>query len=178
MTTEQFILIAAGFVYLGLLVAAVYFTRATVRRVAGALMGGVAVGVVGVVIEMLAHTLGWWRYPFVETTYGPPLMYPVLIFLFAAFALVGWRLTRRFGWRGQAAFLVAFAILGTVRDYRVAAWLPQFIVFGPGIGPVIVDIACWGGLLAFAQGVMRLVAGSPKRDLLARQPAPPAKTVA
>ncbi|PYI87794.1 MAG: hypothetical protein DME26_05000, partial [Verrucomicrobia bacterium] len=61
MTTQQNILIAAAGVYSVVLVATVYFTRATPRRVAGAMLGGVAVGVLGVVIETLAHTLGWWR---------------------------------------------------------------------------------------------------------------------
>src|SRR5437773_1749100 len=117
-------------------------TRATRRRVIGALIGGVAVGIVGVGIECVAHAMGWWRYPFVETAYGPPLIYPVVVFLFAALALIGWRVTRRFGWRGQAAFLSAVTIVGTLRDYRIAAWLPQFIVFAPGIGTVLVDAAC------------------------------------
>jgi hypothetical protein len=98
MTTQRLILIGASCVYAGLLVATAYFTRATVRRVAGALSGGVAVGVVGVGIEILAHTLGWWRYPSVQTSYGPPLLYPAVVLLFAALALIGWRVTRRFGW--------------------------------------------------------------------------------
>jgi hypothetical protein len=70
MTTQQFILIAATCVYFVALAATAYFTRATARRFVGALMGGVAVGVVGVGVETLAHTLGWWRYSSVETAYG------------------------------------------------------------------------------------------------------------
>ena len=56
---QQFILKAAIGVYLVVLVATAYFTRATARRVAGALTGGVAVGVVGVGVETLAHSMGW-----------------------------------------------------------------------------------------------------------------------
>ena len=170
MRKQQLILIAASCVYLAVLIVTVYFTRATRGRITGALIGGVAVGVVGVGVEALAHAMGWWHYPSVETPYGPPLMYPVVVLLFAALALIGWRITRRFGWRGQAAFLIAVAILGTLRDYRVAAWLPEFIVFAPGIRIALIDAACWGGLLAFAQAVMRLVAGPVKNDPLARQP--------
>ena len=175
MTTKQSILIAANGVYLVGLVATVYFTRATARRVAGAFMGGIAVGVVGVGLESLAHSAGWWRYPSVETPYGPPLMYPALVLLWAGFALVGWRVTRRFGWRGQAAFLGAATILGTLRDYGVAAWLLGFIVFAPGIGPVLADAACWAGTVALAQLVMRLVAGPVRGDPLARRPGRPAR---
>jgi hypothetical protein len=178
MTTQQLILIAASGVYLVVIVVTAYFTRATRRRVIGALIGGAAVGLVGVGIECLAHAMGWWRYPFVETPYGPPLMYPVVVLLFAALALIGWRVTRRFGWRGQAAFLCAVALLGTLRDYRVAAWLPEFIVFAPGIGTVLVDAACWAGMLALAQGVMRFVAGPVRRDPLARQTHQPAQPLA
>lgn len=170
MTTPQRVLIAASCIYLIVMVVTAYLTRATRRRVVGALIGGVAVGVGGVGIECLAHAREWWRYPFVETAYGPPLIYPVVVLLFAALALIGWRVTRRFGWRGQAAFLSAVTVVGTLRDYRIAAWLPQFIVFAPGIGTVLVDAACWAGVLALAQIVMRFVAGPVRGDALARQP--------
>jgi hypothetical protein len=170
MTMQQFILIAASCVYLVALVATAYFTRATARRVVGALMGGVAVGVVGVGVEILAHTLGWWRYPSVETTYGPPFMYLTVVLMFAVLALIGWRVTRRFGWRGQGIFLVALAILGTLRDYQWAARLPEIIVFAPGIGIVLADAACWVSLSGLAQAVMSWVAGPVNGDALARRP--------
>jgi hypothetical protein len=176
MTTQQSILVAATCVYLVALVATVYFTRATVRRVAGALIGGVAVGVMGVGIETLAHTLGWWRYPSVETPYGPPLMYPVLVLLFTTLALIGWRATRRFGWRGQEVFLGAVTVWGVLRDYAVAHRLVGFIVFAPSIRLTLVDDACWAGLMALAQGVMRLVTGPVGGDPLARQPHRPTQT--
>src|SRR5262245_54602499 len=98
MTTPQVILIVASCVYAVVLIVTAYFTRATRKRITGALSGGVAVAVVGVGIEYLAHARGWWHYPFSDTTYGPPLIYPVVVLLFAAVALVGWRVTRRFGW--------------------------------------------------------------------------------
>jgi hypothetical protein len=171
--TMQQLLIAANCTYLAVVTATVYFTRATARRVAGAFLGGAVVGLVGVGIEWLAHTRGWWKYPFVATPYGPPLMYPVVIFLFATLALVGWRVTRRFGWRGQVAFLGVVTFLGTVRDYRIAAWWPEFIVFAPGIGVVLVDAACWAILLALAQATTRFVAGPVGCDPLARLPHEP-----
>lgn len=175
MLTQQLLLTVATGVYSVVMVLTAHFTRARKRRVAGALMGGAAVAFVGVGVECLAHVQGWWHYPSIDTPYGPPLLYPVVILLFAALALIGWRVTRRFGWRGQAAFLCAVTILGTVRDYRIAAWLPELIVFAPGITTVLVDAACWAGLLALTQVVMRLVAGPSSQDTLARQPSRPAE---
>jgi hypothetical protein len=170
MATPQVVLIAANCVYVVVMIVTAYFTRATTRRVIGALIGGLTIGLVGVGVESMAHAMGWWRYPFVETPYGPPLIYPVVVFLFTALALVGWRVSRRFGWHGQAMFLGAVTIVGTLRDYRVAALFPQLIVFPPGIGTVLVDAACWAGMLALAQMVMRLVAGPVRGDPLARRP--------
>ena len=170
MTTLHFILIAGSCVYAVMLVATAHFTRATARRVAGALVGGLAVGIVGVGVETLAHTLGWWRYPSVETPYGPPLLYPAVVLVFAALALIGWLVTRRFGWRGQVVFLAALAVLGALRDYQWAARRPELIVFAPGIGPALVDVACWGGLAGLAQAIMRWVAGPTGGDPLARRP--------
>ncbi|HXJ57264.1 MAG TPA: hypothetical protein VNU68_11420 [Verrucomicrobiae bacterium] len=159
MTTPPLILIAASGIYLVGLMVTAYFTRATRKRIIGALSGGVAVAVVGVAIECLAHARGWWRYPFIGTAYGPPLIYPIVVLAFAALALIGWRVTRRFGWRGQALFLSAVTMLGTLRDYRIAAWVPQLIEFAPGLGTVLVDAGCYAVLLTLAQIVMRFVSG-------------------
>jgi hypothetical protein len=175
MRNHQLLPIAANGVYLALLAAAAYFTRATWRRVVGALAGGGVVGLVGVGVDALAYALGWWRYPSVQTPYGPPLVYPAVSLLFAALALVGWRVTRRFGWRGQAVFLGGVAVLGVLRDYWWAARLPELIVFGSGLVPALADVLCWAGLAALAQAVMRAVAGSVRGDSLARQSEPRAR---
>jgi hypothetical protein len=169
MKTPQWILIVAGCVYAVVLVATAWFTRANLRRIAGALLGGIAVAIVGIGIERLAHTFGWWRYPWLDTSYGPPLIYPVAVFMFAAIALVGWRITRRFGSRGQMVFLVVLTIGGTLRDYFWGGRRPDLIVFAPGVGTVLVDAACWVGLAIIAQAVMRWVAGSAKSDPFVRR---------
>ena len=51
-------LMTASGVYLVVLIVTAYLTRATRKRTIGALSGGVAVAVVGVVIEGLAHARG------------------------------------------------------------------------------------------------------------------------
>jgi hypothetical protein len=169
MTTQQ-LLLRATCVYLTLLVATVYFTRATVRRALGALAGGAAVAVVGVGVEVLCQTLGFWHYRSTDAPYGPLLMYPLAVVLFAVLALIGWRVTRRFGWRGQAVFLGAVTVVGTLRDYLVAGQALGIIVLAPGIVTALVDAVCWIGTVALAEAVMRLVAGPARGDSLARQP--------
>jgi hypothetical protein len=86
--------------------------------------------------------------------------------MFGTLALIGWRVTRRFGWRGQVVFLAA----STVRDYRVAGDTMGMIAFKPGITPVVAGLAAGNGLTAPAQAVMRAFAGPARADPLARQP--------
>jgi len=54
------------------------------------------------------------------------------------------------------------------RELDFVTMYTWFIVFAPGIYR-IVDVVCWVGLVALAQGVMRLVAGPANGDPLARQ---------
>ena len=107
-----------------------------------------------------------WRYPSDDTGYGPLAMYPALVLIFAFLSLIGWRIIRRFGWRGEIVFLAVIAVLGTIRDYKVAQ-ATGIIALTPGITTVLVDLVAWTGLTALAQGVMRLVAGPAVADRLA-----------
>ena len=153
------ILILASCVYLSMLVAAIYFTRATTRRVVGALTGGVAVALVGPGVEAFGHARGWWRYTADDTPIGPVAMYPLIVVVFAFLALIGWIVSRRFGGRGLTVFLGALAVVGTLRDYFIAGKLMGLIVFAPGALLPIIDGFLWAGLTALAIAVMRLVSG-------------------
>ena len=106
------ILILASFVYGSMLIGTVYFTRTTTRRVIGSLAGGVSVAFVGLAVEYLAHAQGWWRYTSEDTPVGPPAIYPFLVIAFAFLALIGWRVMRRFAWRGLVVFLLVLAVVG------------------------------------------------------------------
>jgi len=163
------ILILAACVYLSLLVAAVYFTRATKRRVLGALAGGAAVALAGAGVEGWGHAWSWWRYTFDDTPIGPLAMYPLLIVVFAFLALIGWRVMRRFGWRGLAIFLGILAVAGTLRDYLVAGRLMGLVVFAPGVVLAMIDACLWAGLTALAIAVMRAISGPARDDRLARR---------
>jgi hypothetical protein len=163
------LLLLASCVYLVGLALVTYLTRASQRRLVGALVGGLTVAVVGFGAEVAFQTLGLWHYPSVEQPYGPLLMYPVIFMMWAAYSLIGWRVTRRFGWRGQVVFLATVMVLGTFRDYLVAEKALGFIALTPGMTTMLVDAVCWGGLTALAQGVMQLIAGRATADRLARR---------
>jgi len=169
MTIYQAIYIAL-IVYGALLAMTLYFARPGRRRLLGALAGGLAVAVVGVGIESLFHSLGFWRYPSVEEPYGPLALYPLVVVVFALLALIGWRIMRRFGWRGWIAFLVILATLGVLRDFLVADRVLGIIVLARGFLTVLVDASIWIGTVALAQAVMRLVAGPAGADRLGRRP--------
>ena len=65
MTTPQLLWMTLA--YLVALIAVVYFTRATARRVFGALIGGAVVGVMVIGEIALGESIGWWRAPMAST---------------------------------------------------------------------------------------------------------------
>ena len=168
MTTQQIILWT--FAYLIELGAVIYFTRATARRVVGALVGGAAAGLLGLGAIALCEALGWWRVPFASTPYFLPLFYLGLSISLTPVYLVTWRVARRFGWRGLAVCLCVVAIIGPPRDYYIAATFPKWMVFAPGVAPILADAVTYVGMVAVGHVVMRLVAGPANGDRLARHP--------
>jgi hypothetical protein len=164
MTTRQIIIVTCA--YMVALVAVIYFTRATSRRVVGALTGGAAVGFMGMGAIILGNTLGFWRVPIIWTPYFVALFYLGLSISVTPIYLVTWRVARRFGWRGLAVCLVVVAIIGPPRDYLYAAKYPAWMVFAPGIAPVLADAATYVGIVALGHAVMCLVAGPSRVDRL------------
>ena len=116
----------------------------------------------------LCEALGWWRVPFASTPYFLPLFYLGLSISLTPIYLVTWRLARRFGWRGLALFISVVAIIGPPRDYLIAAMFPKWMVFAPGVAPIVADAATYVGVVALGHAVMRLIAGPAVGDRLAR----------
>ena len=141
MTTQQIVL--WSFLYSIEFVAVVYLTRATRRRVMGALVGGAAAGLLALGAITLCEALGWWQIPFGSTPYFLLLFYFALSLWPAPIYLVTWRLARRFGWRGLATFVALVALIGPPRDYLIAAKFPKWMVFASGVIPILADAATY-----------------------------------
>jgi hypothetical protein len=117
----------------------------------------------------LCEKLGWWQVPFAATPYFVPLFYFGLSISLTPIYLVTWRIARRFGWRGLAVFLSVVAVIGPPRDYLIAATFPKWMVFAPGVAPILADAATYVGMVALGHVVMRLIAGSATEDGLAHR---------
>jgi hypothetical protein len=118
----------------------------------------------------LGNALGFWRVPIFWTPYFLALFYLGLAISCSPIYLITWRVARRFGWRGLAVCLGAVAIIGPPRDYLIAATFPEWMVFAPGVAPILADAATYVGIVALGHAVMRLIAGPAREDRLARRP--------
>jgi len=171
MTTQEIILWTCA--YLVALVAVIYFTRATPKRVIGAIAGGAAAGLLGIGAIAFCQALGWWWVPFAATPSFLALFYAGLSISLTPIYPVTWRIARRFGWRGLALFVGIVTIIGPPRDYLYASLFPKWMVFAPGIAPILADGATYAAIVILGHAVMRLIAGPAGDDRLARQPSGP-----
>lgn len=169
MTFRDLLLILAF--YFVLLVVVAYLTRATARRLLGAVAGGAVFASVAVLAVALGNARGWWFVPVPESRLFALLFWLGLVVSCAPDYLILWRIVRRFGRRGLVAFLLVTVILGPPRDYWIAAMFPRWMRFGPGIVPVFADAAVYALLVIVGYAVMYLVAGPDTADPLSRQPA-------
>jgi hypothetical protein len=167
MTMQQ--LLVFNVLYLVVLVVVAVLSRATPRRIAGALAGAAAFGVVALGIIALGERVGWWH---MAITWEPIFLTLLLIdFTLCAFIfLITWRIARRYGWRGLAVVLVVLAVIGPPRDYWYMRRFPEWGGYGPGVAPVLAISATYVIMVVVGHGVMRLVAGPARADRLARRP--------
>src|SRR3954463_16751005 len=167
MTTQQIHLF--NLIYLFVLALVAILTRATLRRIAGALAGGAAAGVVLLGIIALGERVGWWH---MAITWEPYFLALLLIdlALCASVFLITWRIARRFGRRGLAVVLVVSAVIGPPRDFWYMRRFPEWGRYGPGVAPILAISATYVVFVLVGHGVMRLVAGPDREDRLARRP--------
>jgi len=167
MTTQQLHLFN-GF-YLIVLVVVAVLTRAKTRRIAGALAGGTAAGVVGMGLIALWEKVGWWHFVIPLEPYFQAVLWigvPLAGFVF----LITWRIARRFGRRGLAVVVVGLAVIGPPRDYWYMQHFPEWGAYAPGVAPLLAVSVTYVLLWVVGHGVMRLVAGPAREDRLAHRP--------
>ena len=119
-------------------------------------------------VTALGRAVGWWQVP--PSSTPDFLKYLGFAVSCTPIYLVTWRVARRFGWRGLAVFVIAAAIIGPPRDYLFAARYPEWIVFAPGVAPVLAVAATYVSIVVLGHGLMRLVSGPAREDRLARRP--------
>lgn len=167
MTKQQLYLFSC--LYLVILAVIAVLTRATPRRIAGALVGAAVAGVALLGIVAIGESAGWWHMAIPREPYFLTLMCIGTIpceFIF----LITWRIARRFGGRGLAVVAFVAAVLGPVRDYRYMATFPEWGAYAPGLAPVFAISVAYVILGILGHGTMRLVAGPAAADRLARRP--------
>ena len=152
-------------------VGSVYLTRALPLRVAGALAGGVPVAAAMMIKFTLGYSIGWWRSRFAESPDPMSLFSPVFFLAIAlagaAYLLLCWRVSRRFGWVGLTVLIVALSGQFALHDRFL--WDPALNIVSVGIYPLVTDAALWAVGFALGYAVMRLIAGPARNDPFARK---------
>jgi hypothetical protein len=155
-------------------VGSVYLTRAMPLCVVGALAGGVPVVAAMLIKFRLGYSIGWWRSRFPEDPDPMSLLSPVffltIAFAGAAYLLLCWRVSRRFGWAGLTVLVVVLS--GQFAIYDRFLWDPALNIVTVGIYPLVTDAALWAVGFALGYAVMRLIVGPDRTDGFARRSFP------
>ena len=154
--------------YLILLVVVVILTRASLRRIVGALGGTFAAGAAGIVVIVICERVGWWHF----TMHWEPyylFQFGISVALGAFVFLLTWRLARRFGGRGLAIALLLAALLGPFRDSAYMAMFPEWGYYAPGIAPMLAISVAYVVIGVVGHGLMRVISGPSTADPLARR---------
>jgi hypothetical protein len=155
--------------YAALLAVVTLLTRASLRRLTGALAGSAAAGPAMLGIIAVGERAGWWHFVMSWEPYYLTLMCLGIVPCGFAF-LITWRIARRFGGHGLAAALLIVAVLGPIRDSLYMARFPEWGAYSPGVSPLFAISAAYVLLGILGHGLMRLVAGPARADRLARRP--------
>ena len=167
MTKQQLYLFNC--LYFVLTVAVAFLTRATPRRIVGALAGAAVCGLAGIGIVAFGERVGWWRMAIPWEPYFITLLW-IGVVLCAYVFLLTWRIARRFGGRGLAVLLFVGAVLGPFRDSWYMARFPEWGSYAPGIAPMLAISGAYVLLGILGHGTMRLIAGPAAADRLGRRP--------
>ena len=122
-----------------------------------------------VFVTMVPISMRWRRFAAVaHPTHALLLLYAIGALYGAIMALAGWRIARRFAWRGLAVFVVALSIGGPMRE-RLYLSAAHLAVMPPGAVPWIASTVSWACALLLSHSIMRLIAGPARDDRLTRR---------
>lgn len=165
MTAEQLYLFNG--LYLMAFVVLAFLTRATTRRMIGALAGGLAAGMIALLVVVLGEKMQWWH----QTIRWEPRIVTLNLLSFALCGfvfLICWRLERRFGSKALTVPLLAVALIGPPRDYWYMSHFPEWGTYNWNIATVLAVSATYALLGVVGYGVMRFIAGPARGDALRR----------
>jgi len=131
-----------------------FLVRAGRRRIVGALLGGLAAGAFASIAMLAGEATGLWSIPGSFEIGFAVLLYGIVSISCAPIPLISWRTARRFGWKGLVVLVALAAIVGPIRDYRVAAAFPDWIEFRGGVLAVLAVALSYAGLVAVGHIVM------------------------
>ena len=148
--------------------AAAYFVRPAIRRLLGALAGGLALGAAELGKIWLGASLGWWHSRIPQApdplSFFSPWLWLAYPLAGAALMLIMTLVGRRFGWKGQ---ILAVALIAFWQETRERVWwslIVPVLNFAPGPLSLIAGIAILfvGGALGLL--LMRLISGPDKTN--------------
>jgi serine/threonine protein kinase len=152
---------------LALLLGAGYVSRAQPLRAASSIVGG---AIFSVFVTLVPLATGWRRFVVVERpTQAVLLFYAIGALYGAILALAGWRIARRFAWKGLALFVIVLSIGGPIRE-RLYLSAAHVVISTPGATSWTANTLSWACALLLSQSIMRLIAGPASDDRLARRP--------
>jgi hypothetical protein len=138
----------------------IFFGQDRAKLLAGA-VGGVTCAVVLIGKWWLGHNLGWWHSRFRNMPDPLGIFNPSTGFMFSLagmlFVMLSSLIGRRFGWKGQATFLVASSLYLETRERVYFSRILPALTYQSGLIPIVAGaaITVGGGVIGLL--VMRLV---------------------
>jgi hypothetical protein len=152
------------FLALALFLGAAYASRAQRLRAASSMAGG---AIFSVFVTMIPISMRWRSFVALQhSTQALLLLYTIGVLYGAIIALAEWRIARRFGWRGLAAFVIVVSIGGPIRE-RLYLSAAHLMAVAPGAIAWIANTLSWTCALLLSHSIMRLIAGPARDDRLA-----------
>jgi hypothetical protein len=156
------------FGYAAIFVVVAFLTRARSRRWVASVVGGFVAGAYAAMAAAIGQAFGFWQISLAGSVSAATILYVAVAVSCTPIPLLSWRVARRYGRWGLVAMVWCAAVVGPIRDYRVAAAMPEWMAFAPGLAPVLGVAATYAGIVVVGHATMFGIAGPSAADDLAR----------